>query len=111
MTDHPRLSLPNAFQYVDLSDGVTHYRCDGPDDAPTVLMLHGATVPAWEFDRFVPYVVEAGMRCIRLDLYGHGYSDRPDTPHDYALFVRQVSDFVDALDVRSPVALLGHSLG
>ena len=45
MTEHPGQALPNAFEYVDLPDGVTHYRCDGPEGAPTVLMLHGATVP------------------------------------------------------------------
>lgn len=103
--------MPDAYEYVDLSDGVTHFRCDGPEDGPTVLMLHGATVPAWEFDRFVPYAVDDGLRCIRLDLYGHGYSDRPDVPHDYALFVRQVREFIDSLGIDGPMALLGHSLG
>ncbi len=111
MTEHPRDALPNAFCFVDLSDGVTHYRCDGPEDAPAVLMIHGATVPAWEFDRLVPYVVEAGMRCVRLDLFGHGYSDRPSRAHDYDLFVRQVTEFVDAVELEGPVALMGQSLG
>ena len=111
MTDHPRGTLPNAHEFVDLSDGVTHYRCDGPDDAPTVLMLHGATVPAWEFDRLVPYLLDEGMRCVRLDLFGHGYSDRPHVPHDYKMFVRQVEEFIDAIGLQGPVSLLGHSLG
>lgn len=108
---HPRHALPNAFEFVDLPDGVTHYRIDGPEDAPTVLLLHGATVPAWEFDRFVPFLLDAGLRCARLDLYGHGYSSRPVAKHGYTLFLRQVMAFLDSVPLGDRVAVLGHSLG
>ncbi|MGD8978245.1 MAG: alpha/beta fold hydrolase, partial [Gammaproteobacteria bacterium] len=94
-----------------LSDGVCHYRIDGPDDGPVLLLIHGATVPAWEFDRIVPYLTAAGLRCVRPDLFGHGFSDRPPLAHEYELFVRQLSELLDRLELNGPVALLGHSLG
>ena len=105
------MTIRNSHSFVDLSDGRCHYRLDGPEDGTPVLMIHGATVPLWEFDRFVPYLTAAGFRTLRLDLYGHGYSDRPRASHDYPLFVRQVREFLDHVDPRQPVHLLGHSLG
>lgn len=74
-------------------------------------MLHGATVPHWEFDRVVPLLTAAGLRTIRPDFYGHGYSARPRTRYTHALFVRQALHLLDALRVEGRIAVLGHSLG
>lgn len=102
---------PDSHEYLRLRDGVCHYRRDGPDDGDLILLIHGATVPAWEFDRLVPLLTAAGFRTLRADLYGHGYSDRPRLRYDQALFVRQLTELLDALGVPGPVHLLGHSLG
>ena len=74
-------------------------------------MIHGATVPAWQFDRLVPLLNRAGIRTIRLDLFGHGYSARPAVVHDYPLFTRQVFELLEHLGMEGEVQLLGHSLG
>ena len=74
-------------------------------------MIHGATVAHWEFDRLAPYLHEAGWRTLRPDLYGHGYSARPHTAFTQGLFVRQLLQLLDALAIREPLALIGHSLG
>lgn len=103
--------LPDAHQFATLSGGVCHFRMDGPDDGPVVLLVHGATVPEWEFDRLRPYLVEAGFRTISPDLFGHGYSDRPLARHDLDFFSRQLVELMDALGVSYPVGLIGHSLG
>lgn len=102
---------PGSDQYVRLTDGLCHYRLDGPIDGETILLIHGATVPAWEFDRLVPYLVDAGYRILRADLYGHGYSDRPAVRYDLALFVRQWFELLDALGVSGNIHIVGHSLG
>lgn len=103
--------LPDAFDFLRLSDGLCHYRVEGPCDGPTILLIHGATVPAWEFDRLVPFLTNAGYRTLRPDLFGHGYSDRPRAIYEITLFVRQLSELLDALGINEPVYLLGHSLG
>ena len=101
----------DAQAFIELRDGPCHYRLDGPADGPCVLMIHGATVAHWEFDRLAPYLHAAGWRTLRPDLYGHGYSARPRTAYTHGLFVRQLLDLLDALRIAEPMALVGHSLG
>jgi pimeloyl-ACP methyl ester carboxylesterase len=96
---------------VELADGVTHYRLEGPADALPLVLVHGATVPLWEFDFLVPELLRAGFRILRFDLYGHGLSDRPAVEYTLDLFVRQTLELVDAVDFPRPAAILGHSLG
>lgn len=108
----PRADAPHDTHcFAQLADGECHFRIDGPARGRTVLMLHGATVPHWEFDRLVPFLNAAGLRTIRPDFYGHGHSARPRTRYGHALFVRQALSLLDALEMQSPVDLLGHSLG
>jgi len=96
---------------VELSEGRCHFRIAGDAGAPTALLLHGATVPGWEFDRLLPYLHDAGYRTLSPDFFGHGYSDRPDASHSQDLLVRQAAEFLDAVGETSPVAIVGHSLG
>ena len=96
---------------VRLTDGHCRYRIDGPVDGTPLLLIHGATVPAWEFDRLVPYLTDAGFRCLRADLFGHGGSERPQLTYDHDLFVRQLLELLDRLGFDPPLGVLGHSLG
>lgn len=104
-------ALPDSHEFVALRDGRCHYRADGPVGAPVVLLIHGATVPGWQFDRIVPHLNAAGYRTLRADLYGHGYSDRPRARYDHELFLRQHLELLDALGIGAAVRVLGHSLG
>jgi pimeloyl-ACP methyl ester carboxylesterase len=106
-----RSELPDAFNFAFLSNGLCHYQIDGPDQGPRILLIHGATVPAWEFDRIVPYLTSAGFQTIRADLLGHGYSDRPDVIYDVDLFREQLIELLNFLNIDEPVHILGHSLG
>jgi len=96
---------------VELGDGVTHYRLEGPTDALPLILVHGATVPLWEFDFLVPELVRAGFRTLRFDLYGHGLSDRPAIDYTLDLFVRQTLELLEAVEFPRPAAILGHSFG
>jgi len=98
-------------QCVELSRGVTHYRLEGAAGALPLILVHGATVPLWEFDFLVPELVQAGFRTLRFDLYGHGLSDRPAVHYTLELFVRQTLELLEAVEFRRPAAILGHSLG
>jgi pimeloyl-ACP methyl ester carboxylesterase len=48
---------------------------------------------------------------LRYDLFGRGFSDRPDTDYSIDLFVRQLADLLDALRLTRPVSLIGLSMG
>jgi pimeloyl-ACP methyl ester carboxylesterase len=107
----PQDRYPNDHSYLKLDDGWCHYRVAGPEAGPTVLLIHGATVPGWEFDRLLPWLHDAGFRTLQVDLYGHGYSDRPRARHDHALFVRQIAALLDNIASSGTLHVMGHSLG
>ena len=98
-------------QYVRLSDGLTHWRREGPPEGIPIVLVHGATVPAWEFDALVPPLLRAGFQTLRFDLYGHGASDRPAGAYTFERFTRQVIEIIESTDFPRPAHLLGHSFG
>ena len=63
--------------YIRLSDGITHYKLEGPDDGKVVVLVHGGTVPIWTWDKQVQALNDAGFRVLSYDEYGRGYSDMP----------------------------------
>ncbi|MDN3546651.1 MAG: alpha/beta fold hydrolase [Roseateles asaccharophilus] len=105
------LRLRAGGRYLPLRAGLTHIVDEGGEDQPTVLLLHGATVPNWEFDRLVPHLRAAGLRIVRFDFLGHGLSDRPAVAYDFGLFLDQALEVLDGLRVSRPLTLLGHSFG
>lgn len=73
----------------------------------TVVLVHGAWHGAWCFDRELPFLAEAGVPVVAVDLPGHGRSPGPFTDlHGDAARVRAVLDGIDG-----QVVLLGHSYG
>jgi pimeloyl-ACP methyl ester carboxylesterase len=97
--------------YINLSDGMTHYKLEGPDNGRVVVLVHGGTVPIWTWDRQVQALNRAGFRTLRYDKYGRGYSDRPDVTYDQELYKKQLVELVDTLAVTEPFDMVGLSLG
>jgi pimeloyl-ACP methyl ester carboxylesterase len=96
--------------FITLSAGVTHYELDGPEDGEVVVLIHGFSVPYFIFDPTFEFLKEAGFRVLRYDLFGRGWSDRPRAKYGIGLFVRQLADMFEALQLRR-VHLIGLSLG
>jgi pimeloyl-ACP methyl ester carboxylesterase len=109
LTPAVRASLPGGF--IQLSDGVTHYQCEGPPDAPVVVLVHGFSVPYFIWDTTWDALIGAGYRALRYDLFGRGYSDRPFAANDLSLFTRQLADLLEALNIQQVHAILGLSMG
>jgi pimeloyl-ACP methyl ester carboxylesterase len=97
--------------YADLPDGVTFYRWNGPEDGKVVLLLHGGTVPHWGFTSLAAQLAGHGYRVLRYDMYGRGWSDRPDTVYDRALYNTQLAGLLDKLGVEGKVDIIGTSFG
>ncbi|HEU4760623.1 MAG TPA: alpha/beta fold hydrolase [Dehalococcoidia bacterium] len=78
---------------------------------PTVLLVHGFTGNLRNWALQIP-VLTREFRTVSLDLRGHGHSDKPTGPEDYAvtLMAEDVYQLVRALDL-SPCYLIGHSMG
>ncbi len=64
--------------FIELPSGVVHYELAGPEDGEMVVLVHGFSVPAYIWDPTFEFLVSAGYRVLRFDLYGRGHSDRPD---------------------------------
>ncbi|HUT77373.1 MAG TPA: alpha/beta hydrolase [Polyangia bacterium] len=97
--------------FATLADGITAYEDTGPVDRPAVVLLHGATVAGFDWERQEDPLARAGLRVIRYDMLGRGRSDRPAVTYDRALYERQLLGLLDHLRLRSPVHLVGHSFG
>ncbi|MBW2214946.1 MAG: alpha/beta hydrolase, partial [Deltaproteobacteria bacterium] len=97
--------------YVTLPSGVTHYELSGPADGPTVVLIHGGTIPFYAWDAQVPALHDAGFRVLRYDHFGRGHSDRPQVDYDRALYQKQLQDLLAALDIEGRVNLVGVSFG
>jgi len=104
-----RSSAPGKF--IELSDGIVHYEMAGPSNGQTVILVHGFFTPYHTWDATFDALIEAGFRVLRYDLYGRGYSDRPNTAYNADLFDRQLLDLLSALNVDKPVDLIGFSMG
>lgn len=104
-----RAALPGDF--VRLSDGFTHYELGGPADAPVIVLVHGFSVPAYIWDPTFEGLTQAGLRVLRYDLFGRGFSDRPRSDYGIELYVRQLRELLGALEIAGPVALIGLSMG
>jgi pimeloyl-ACP methyl ester carboxylesterase len=98
-------------QFAQLTDGFTHYELGNPQAEETVVLVHGFSVPYFIYDPTFEYLTKSGFRVLRYDLFGRGFSDRPETNYDIDLFVRQLADLLDALGFTSPVSLVGLSTG
>lgn len=96
---------------VPLTDGVTYYEMAGPDTGRAVVLAAGFSVPSYIWDSLYQRLADSGIRVIRYDYYGRGWSDRPSTTYDQDLFVRQLNDLLDSLHITQPIDLAGLSFG
>ena len=84
----------------------------GPDDAPTVVLIHGWTcsIPFW-----APVIstLREDLRVVAYDLRGHGASDLPGRgQYSVQALVDDLSTVLDAsLPTGQQATLAGHSMG
>ena len=82
----------------------------GEPSRPTVLLLHGLTGNAHNFDALAQQL-EGWFHCIAPDLRGHGDSAwSPDHQYQLSLFVQDLNRFLDAMQLQG-VHLVGTALG
>ena len=109
LNDTTRQSAEGSF--VQLSEGVTHYELSNPEEENTVILVHGFSIPYFIYDPTFEFLTKSGLRVVRYDLFGRGFSDRPEARYNIDLFVRQLADLLDALHFTRPVNLTGLSTG
>jgi pimeloyl-ACP methyl ester carboxylesterase len=87
-------------------------RESGPGDGPVVVLLHGFPQTGRCWDRVVPYLVDAGFRCVVPDQRGYALGARPRGRRGYR--VDQLVADVEALAAGAGadrIHLVGHDWG
>ena len=97
--------------FVQLSNGITHYKLSGPLDGKLVVLVHGIAGPLGIWTKVAESLMSQGLRILQYDLYGRGYSDRPDVKYDLDMYIKQLTDLLTALTIKNPITLVGWSLG
>ena len=79
---------------------------------PAIVLLHGFPGLAFNWNRQIPALVEAGYRVIVPDLRGYGQSDAPKAveAYDIAHLTGDVVGLLDALGIEKAV-FMGHDWG
>ncbi len=93
---------------------MTEQQGGGPgDERQTLVFLHGSGDSARAWSQVIPLLADdGGMRCVALDLPGHGALLARPGPAEMTL-----ADYADAVrsaitrEALGPVVLVGHSLG
>lgn len=98
--------------FINLSEGRVHYQFHGPETGELIILVHGGGVTGCHvWDKTIPALTDAGYRVFCYDLYGRGYSDRPETVYNPELLYRQFSELLNSLEIEKPFYLFGQSLG
>ena len=79
--------------------------------ANCIALIHGIAGPFGIWKKFADSLMSHGFRILQYDLYGRGYSDRPDVNYDIDLYINQLSELLAFLSIRNPIYLVGWSLG
>jgi non-heme chloroperoxidase len=88
-----------------------HVEEAGDPDGPPILFLHGFSQSRLAFRRQFEGALAAAHRLVRVDLRGHGRSDKPAEGYgDGALWAADVAAVIDALALDRPV-VVGWSYG
>lgn len=109
LNDFTRQEASGSF--IQLPDGFTHYEMSNPEAEHTVVLVHGFSVPYFIYDPTFEFLTKSGFRVLRYDLFGRGFSDRPDTRYNIELFVRQLGGLLDGLRSTRFISLVGLSTG
>ena len=92
-----------------------HYELAGPDDGRPIALVHGFCSDYelnWVGTRWQETLTAAGWLVLGLDCRGHGRSEKPHDPADYArtIMADDVARLLDHLDIAD-ADYLGYSMG
>jgi pimeloyl-ACP methyl ester carboxylesterase len=94
--------------YAQLGDSRVRYRLTGKDmPGPTVVLLHGMYASAEQWEGFQQQISDKHP-VLAYDRGGSGFSD--SSAHSGADQARELSQLLDALNIKRPVIVVGYSI-
>ena len=104
--------------HVDANGVGHHYRWDGPEGGPVVMLSNSLASDLTMWEPQMPALTGAGYRVLRYDSRGHGDTAVPDGPYTMELLAADVVGLMDALDLErvhfcglSKGGMIGQTLG
>lgn len=110
-TSKVEAAYPAEGQHIEVDGRDVHVLTRGPETAPVVLMIHGASANAREFTTTLAPRLEADTRILMADRPGHGYSERFDGADTLAAQARQMAGVLEQLAPGQKAVVVGHSFG
>ena len=91
-------------KFVKLSEGFTHYELKGDKGEKTVVLIHGNAAPYVTWDYTIGALIDAGFSVLRYDLFGHGFSDRPNLEqYTRDFYDHQLVELLAKLAISEPI--------
>lgn len=108
MTDGVRAQ--HGKKSIKLSQGVTAYELAEGEGTPIVL-VSGFSMPSSIWENTFIALKAADKTVLRYDLYGRGFSDRPDVKYDAELFATQLKELTEKVLPGQKFVICGLSMG
>lgn len=110
-TSKVEAAYPPDGQQVAVNGHGVHVMTRGPEAAPVVLMIHGASANAREFTWTLAPRLEMDLRVLMADRPGHGYSERFGGADTLAAQAAQMAGALELLAPGRKATVVGHSFG
>ncbi|MEM7328017.1 MAG: alpha/beta hydrolase [Pseudomonadota bacterium] len=101
---------PAAGSFVTVNGADVHVLQQG-ESGPLVLMIHGASANAREFDWTLAPKLADTHRVLMMDRPGHGHSERLDDAQRLAIQAEQAAGVLQQLAPGEQAIVVGHSFG
>lgn len=101
---------PPIGDFVDFLGERIHVIRSG-EAGPVVLMIHGASANAREFETTLAPRLSGDFRLLMVDRPGHGYSGRPDASETLEVQAAAMGAVMEQFAPGEPVLVIGHSFG
>jgi pimeloyl-ACP methyl ester carboxylesterase len=96
--------------YVDGRWGQIHVRVAGPENGPTVVLVHKMVWSSIEFSKAQPWLAARGIRSMAVDLPGYGLSDSPEKQPSADDYADDLIPILDHFKVKKAV-MVGANTG
>lgn len=103
-------TFPAVGKMVEVNGAAVHVLQRG-ESGPPVLVLHGASANAREFDYNLTPLLHRTHRVFLVDRPGHGHSERLDGAETLGVQAAQAAGVLDQLAPGEKAVIVGHSFG
>ncbi|MFC1516414.1 3-oxoadipate enol-lactonase [Thermodesulfobacteriota bacterium] len=95
---------------VDVNETTLHYRFDGPEHGPVVMLSNSLASDLSTWDLQIQPLTQAGFRVLRYDSRGHGQSAVPPGPYTMDMLTADAVGLMDAIGLGK-IHFCGLSMG